>query len=95
MRIKYRLNLHPFLALDPMHIAKQYPAFCVGIPPPRTKTYDSPHIIRTLADSESVALVRSAISYYEGIVKSRKFVLSKKSSPTWCTSRDSNPGPTD
>ena len=78
MRIKYRLKLHPFLTLDPLHIAKQYPAFCVGIPTLCTKTYDSPHIIRTLADSESVALVRSAISYYEGIVKSNKSEESKK-----------------
>ena len=98
MRIKYRLNLHPFLTLDPLHIAKQYPAFCVGIPPLRTKTYGSPHIIRTLADSEAVAPRtigtpgRAKRLLTVGAVHKKRTPISRSS---WCTSRDSNPGPTD
>ena len=49
---------------------------CVGIPFLSTKTYDLEHALRTLADSEAVALVHSVISYYEGIAKSIKSVQS-------------------
>ena len=79
----------------PLHIAKQYPAFCVGIPTHRTKAEDFKHTNRTLAASESVALVYSVYSYYEGLAKAKTLYKAKNNQVQWCTSRDSNPGPTD
>ena len=50
-----------------MHTAYAVSGVCVGILSLRTKTYGLRKTLRTLADSESVALAHSAISFLRSV----------------------------